>query len=74
MKCVLCKLGETKPGNVIVVLTREETVVIIKGVPADICNNCGEYYLSETITEQVLSMAEEAVKKGIEVEILRFVA
>ena len=74
MKCVLCKHGETKPGKVIVVLTREETVIIIKGVPADICNNCGEYYLSETITEQVLSMAEEAVKKGIEVEILRFVA
>ena len=49
-------------------------MVIIKGVPADIYNNCGEYYLSESITEQILLMAEEVVKKGIEVEILRFVA
>jgi ribosomal protein L32 len=44
------------------VQARKDIVIIIKGVPADICNNCGEYYLSETITEQVLSMAEEAVK------------
>jgi YgiT-type zinc finger domain-containing protein len=59
---------------VIVTLTREETVVIIKDVPADICTNCGEYYLSDKITTQVLAMAEEAANKGIEVEILRFVA
>jgi YgiT-type zinc finger domain-containing protein len=74
MKCVLCKHDETRNGNVIVTLTREETVVIIKDVPADVCVNCGEYYLSDAITEQVLAMAEEAVNKGIEVEILRFVA
>jgi hypothetical protein len=36
--------------------------------------NCGEYYLSEDVTEQVLSRAEEAVRKGAEVEILRFAA
>lgn len=74
MKCILCKYGETKPGNVIVPLTRQETVVIIKDVPAEVCVNCGEYYLSESITEQILVLAEEAVNKGIEVEIVRFVA
>jgi YgiT-type zinc finger domain-containing protein len=74
MKCVLCKHGETKPGNVSVTLQRGESSIIIKGVPAEVCINCGEYYLSETITGEVLRLAEDAVTKGAEVEILRFAA
>lgn len=74
MKCVLCKQGETRPGKVTVVLQRGETTVILKEVPAEICENCGEYYLSEDITDRILKRAEEAVKSGAEVEILRFAA
>ncbi|MHB8160830.1 MAG: type II toxin-antitoxin system MqsA family antitoxin [Thermoleophilia bacterium] len=58
----------------VVTLQRGETTIIFKDVPAEICENCGEYYLAEEITEQVLSRAEEAVKSGAEVEILRFAA
>lgn len=74
MRCVLCKQGETKSGTVTVALLRGDTTVIIKGVPAEICENCGEYYLADDIAGRVLSMAEEAVKKNAEVEILRFAA
>jgi YgiT-type zinc finger domain-containing protein len=74
MKCVLCRIGETRPGKTRVVLNRGETSVIIKNVPADICRNCGEYYLDAEITDIVLARAEEAVTKGAEVEILRFAA
>lgn len=48
--------------------------MILKGVPAEICENCGEYYLSDDLTGQVLERAEAAVKSGAEVEILRFAA
>jgi hypothetical protein len=48
--------------------------VILKGVPAEICENCGEYYLSDDLTGQVLERAEAAAKNGAEVEILRFAA
>ncbi|MBD2449478.1 type II toxin-antitoxin system MqsA family antitoxin [Nostoc sp. FACHB-152] len=74
MQCVICKHGETQPGLVTVTLERDDTIVILKGVPAEVCNNCGEYYLSAAVTEQVLQRAEEAVNKGAEVEILRYVA
>ena len=74
MKCTFCKQGTTKPGNVIVTLSRGNTVVVIKNVPAEVCENCSEYFLSEKTTEQVLSSAEDAVKKGAEVEILRYAA
>ena len=74
MRCTLCKHGETQAGMVTVILQRGDTTVIIKGVPAQICENCGEYYPNDEITERVLSMAEEAVKKNVELEILRFAA
>ncbi|MEO5703187.1 MAG: type II toxin-antitoxin system MqsA family antitoxin [Gammaproteobacteria bacterium] len=74
MKCALCKQGETRPGKVTVSLQRGETTVIVKDVPADVCENCGEYYLSETVTEKLLNKGEDAVSKGTEVEIYRFAA
>ncbi len=74
MTCVFCKQGATNPGTVTTTLQRGETTVILKGVPAEVCGDCGEYYLSEEITDQVLQRAEEAAARGAEVEILRFAA
>ena len=74
MKCVLCKHGDTSAGQVTVTLQRGDSTIIIKGVPAEVCVNCGEYYLSESVTREVMKLAEEAVRKGVEVEILRFAA
>ena len=64
MKCVICKHGQTKPGLVTVTLERENSLVVIKKVPAEVCDNCGEYYLSDTITSQVLQRAEVAINNG----------
>jgi len=74
MTCVLCKHGETRPGEVTVTLQRGVTTVILKGVPADVCENCGEYYLSDEVAGQVLEKGEAAVNSGAEVEILRYAA
>ena len=74
MKCVICKQGETGPGRATVTLQRGESTIIFKQVPAEVCSNCGEYYLSQDIAERLLNRAEAAVKNGAEVEILRFAA
>ena len=74
MRCVICKHGKTHAGLVTVTLERDESIVIIKRVPAEVCDNCGEYYLSDAITEQVLERAEVAVNNGAEVEIIRYAA
>jgi YgiT-type zinc finger domain-containing protein len=74
MTCVICKHGETAAGEVTVTLQRGETTVIIKRVPAQICANCGEYYLDETISDDLMQRAEKAATAGAEVEILRFAA
>jgi len=74
LSCVICRNGKTLSGHVTVTLQRGETTVILKRVPADVCDNCGEYYLSSEVAAQVLERAELAVKSGAEVEILRFAA
>lgn len=74
MNCVICKTGQISAGTATITLQRGETTVVIKNVPADVCDNCGEYYLSEEMAESVLELGESAVKKGVEVEVLRWAA
>lgn len=71
MECVICKNGKTKNGKTTVTLEREGTVIIIKDVPAQICTNCGEYYLDIEMTNEVLKKAEQSVRNGSEVEIIK---
>lgn len=47
MKCQICKFGKTREGYTQVVLTRKNATVIFRNVPANICDDCGEYYLDE---------------------------
>jgi len=74
LSCGICRNGTTHHGFATVTLQRGETTVILKQVPVDVCENCGEYYLSSEVAAQVLEKAEVAVKNGAEVEILRFAA
>ena len=74
MKCLICKHGETAPGETTVTAQRGACTIVLRGVPADICDNCGEYYLSEATTQRVLALTDEAEKNGAEVEIRRFAA
>jgi YgiT-type zinc finger domain-containing protein len=74
VKCVVCKHGETRPGTATVTLTRDGTTLVIKGVPARICSNCGEEYVDEKTTARLLEVAEQAVRSGVEVEVRDYVA
>ncbi len=74
MRCVICKQGQTAPGYVTATLERAGTVLVIKDVPAQVCAQCGEYYLDEETTQRVLTLGEDAVRHQAEVEILRYVS
>jgi YgiT-type zinc finger domain-containing protein len=74
MNCSICKEGLLAPGRTTVVLSRGESTVVIKGVPADVCDTCAEYYLSDDVAGRVYAVAEDAVRAGAEVQIVRFAA
>lgn len=74
MTCAICKNGETRPGTATVTLEREGATVVIKGVPARVCKNCGEEYVDEGITARLLKTAEEAVRAGVQVDVRTYEA
>ncbi|MBF0103098.1 MAG: YgiT-type zinc finger protein, partial [Desulfobacterales bacterium] len=48
------------------------TTLVFKHVPAQICSNCGEEYISSEINSAILTRAREELHKGITLEMLRF--
>jgi YgiT-type zinc finger domain-containing protein len=74
MKCVICRNGDTRPGKATVTLERGGTTLVIKGVPAQICENCGEEYVDEAVTARLLKTAEDAVRAGVQVDVREYAA
>ena len=74
MKCVICRYGETAPGKVTVKLEQDGATVVIKEVPARVCQTCGEEYVDEEIAAQFLKIAEEATQAGVQIDVRRYIA
>ena len=74
MDCVICRHGTLEDGSATVVLERGEATLIFKDVPARVCDNCGEEFVSAEVNESLLRRAEEALSRGTTLEMLRFAA
>jgi YgiT-type zinc finger domain-containing protein len=74
MKCAICKTGQTHAGATTVTLQRGESVLVFRGVPAEICEDCGEYYLDEVTARRLYVEAEQGFARHVEVEIQRYAA
>jgi YgiT-type zinc finger domain-containing protein len=72
MKCVICKGGETRPGTTTVTLERDGSTIVVKGVPARVCEGCGEEYMEEAVASRLLALAEDAAKTGVQVEVREY--
>ena len=72
MKCVICKHGETQQGTTTVTLERGSSTIVFKDVPAFICDNCGEKYIDEQTSKDLLNKAGEIVKSGVEIDVRKF--
>jgi YgiT-type zinc finger domain-containing protein len=70
MECVICKNGSTKEGLVTFTLERNNVIVVFKNVPAMVCQNCGDFYLTSETTQMLLEKANETIDKGVEFEII----
>ena len=74
MRCVICKQAEIRPGKATVTLERDGITLVVKGVPARVCPNCGEEYVDEETTARLIRAAEEAAQAGVQVDVREFVA
>ena len=74
MRCVICKHGEVQPGMTTVTLERDTLTLVVKGVPARVCSECGEEYVDDQVAIHLLALVEQAAQAGVQVDIRRFVA
>lgn len=72
MNCVICKSHlEKKEVNHIVDLG-ESGIIIVKNVPANVCTQCGEYYLDTGTAIKLENIIEEIRKNKAEVLIIKY--
>lgn len=74
MRCVIRKQGETQLETATVTLERANLTLVIKRVPAQVCQNCGEEYVDEETTLQLFRTAEEVAQAGAQVDIREYIA
>jgi len=72
MKCVICKNGTTENGFTTITLEKNDSTIVFKHVPALVCSNCGEKYVEDSVTKDVLKSAQEIQESGVQIDIRDF--
>lgn len=58
--CFYCKCSTTIPSHTTHVVTLNNCIIIIKNVPCEECEQCGEKYYSDEVMEKLEIMVERA--------------
>jgi len=48
-------------------------VLVIKDVPADVCDNCGEEYVDADTTRRLEQTTRAAIESGVQIEVRKFI-
>lgn len=71
MKCFMCK-SDLKHKKVNYVVDLEETIIIIKGVPALVCSQCGEQYFDDETSENIEKIVNQLKKLATEITVVNY--
>ena len=64
MNCLICRRFTLVEGPTTVTFERGEVKIVINQVPAKVCPGCGEAYLEEDITLELLQLGEKLYATG----------
>ena len=71
MNCFMCK-GEVIEKKVSYMVDLETTIIIIKGVPAKVCTQCGEQYFGDETSENIETIVNKLKDLSTEVTIINY--
>lgn len=69
--CPTCG-GSLHSGKANIPFLFEETVIVIKGVPAEICDNCHEPFVAGHVTDQIMALLQQLRQLQSEVSIINY--
>jgi YgiT-type zinc finger domain-containing protein len=67
--CFHCPEGEYKPGTTTRTLEDGDTVLVVKEVPALVCDKCGDAAFSEKVSERLEALITEAASTSVQFEV-----
>lgn len=70
MTCSICNSGECIESITEELFNKKGKLIILKNLPAMICENCGAKFFSETTSKLILENLKEAEKSKAELEII----
>ena len=70
--CQQCPEGIYEKGRVTETLERGDTIVVVKDVPALVCNVCGNSLLAAEKVERLQDILKRAEAEGVELESRRY--
>jgi len=56
---MICHQSVTRPGTTTVTFSRDGFTLVVQRVPAEVCENCGEAYVDQATTEELLRLARD---------------
>ncbi|MCH3965528.1 MAG: type II toxin-antitoxin system MqsA family antitoxin [Clostridium sp.] len=71
MNCILCKSKLTR-GKVNHIVDLNGHIIIIKDVPANVCKQCGEYFIENDVALKLEKIIEEVVKNKAEIFVVNY--
>lgn len=71
MECFMCK-GELEKKKVNYVVDLEKTIIIIKDVPAKVCNNCGEKFYDDETAKNIEKIVNQLKELTVEVTVVKY--
>lgn len=66
MTCPICGQGELRPGTTTFAADADATVVVVRNVPADVCEVCGEAFISDAVAKELEDLVAESKATGTE--------
>ena len=71
MECFMCK-GELIEKKVNYMVDLKKTIIIIKGVPAKVCSECGEQYFDDETSQNIESIVNKLKDLSTEITIINY--
>lgn len=70
--CMYCKCESVKKSKTTYVVNYKNCVIVIKNVPCEECEQCGEKYFSDDVAVQLETLVDSAKKLMQEVAIIDY--
>ena len=72
MACVACKSNSMKDGTTTITVERGAMVLVVRHVPAQVCEQCGEEYIAGEVQERLEKLVDRAEGEGVQFAVRDF--